>query len=197
MSNLALKGSSRIVSDYFEFSINTILFQRGIYPQEDFITIRKYDLPMVINNDEDVKSYIKNIMLQIKKWIYGKKIIKLVLAIISKSTFETIERWEFNIDIIQEETTGGKPFQEIQKEIRAIIRQITSSVSYLPQLDDEDDYTFNVLVYTDPNIPIPIEWGDTQGDGKLVQGENVENVSFASFSTDLHSINTGVSYRTN
>lgn len=33
---LALKGSSKLVTEFFEYSINTILFQRGVYPAEDF-----------------------------------------------------------------------------------------------------------------------------------------------------------------
>jgi mitotic spindle assembly checkpoint protein MAD2 len=33
---LKLKGSSRLVAEFFQYSINTILFQRGVYPAEDF-----------------------------------------------------------------------------------------------------------------------------------------------------------------
>ena len=33
---LELKGSSRLVAEFFQYSINTILFQRGVYPAEDF-----------------------------------------------------------------------------------------------------------------------------------------------------------------
>ncbi|ODV80390.1 DNA-binding protein [Suhomyces tanzawaensis NRRL Y-17324] len=197
-SKLALKGSCKIVTDYFEFAINSILFQRGIYPAEDFQTVRKYDLPLLVNVDDDVKDYILKIMLQIKKWIYGKKIVKLVLVIVSKTTVETVERWEFNININEENQSGDVPEksrQETKKEIQAIIRQITSLVSYLPMLKD-DDYTFNVMVYTDPNNPahVPIEWLDTNGDQKMLEGD-VEQVNFTSFSTDIHKVGTVVSYK--
>jgi mitotic spindle assembly checkpoint protein MAD2 len=33
---LSLRGSSKLVTEFFEYSINTILFQRGVYPAEDF-----------------------------------------------------------------------------------------------------------------------------------------------------------------
>jgi mitotic spindle assembly checkpoint protein MAD2 len=33
---LNLKGSSKLVAEFFQYSINTILFQRGVYPAEDF-----------------------------------------------------------------------------------------------------------------------------------------------------------------
>ena len=78
-SKLALKGSSKIVCDYFEFALNSILYQRGIYPQEDFVTVRKYDLPMVISDDYEVQQYIKNIMKQIKNGFMVHKSINLLL----------------------------------------------------------------------------------------------------------------------
>lgn len=35
---LALKGSSKTITEFFDFACNTILFQRGVYPPEDFTT---------------------------------------------------------------------------------------------------------------------------------------------------------------
>lgn len=197
LPKLALKGSSKIVADYFEFAIHSILFQRGIYPAEDFITVKKYDLPMVVSCDDEVKAYVKKIMDQVKKWVYGGKLSKLVVVILNKATTESIERWEFSLDIKDEESSAPeKSKQDIQREIQAIIRQITASVSYLPFLKD-DVYTFNVLVYTDPNYDarnIPTEWADTNGDGKMIDGE-AESVKFTSFSTDIHSVGTSVNYK--
>lgn len=197
---VVLKGSSKIVADYFEFAINSILFQRGIYPAEDFVTVRKYDLPMLVSNDDDVRKYINSIMVQIRKWIYGKKIAKLVVVIASKSSGDSVERWEFDISILNTEEDGSapveKPIQVIQKEIQTIIRQITSSVTYLPILDDEE-YTFNVLVHTDGNNNpqnVPLEWCDTNGDTKTLSG-NVESVSFTNFSTAVHQVGTSVKYK--
>lgn len=195
LPKLALKGSSKIVADYFEFAIHSILFQRGIYPAEDFITVKKYDLPMLVSCDDEVKAYIQKIMDQVKKWIYGGKLSKLVVVIINKATTENMERWEFSIDISNEGTLEDKGKAQIQKEIQAIIRQITASVSYLPFLKD-DDYTFNVLAYTDPTYDtrrIPTEWADTHGDGKIIN--NGESVKFTSFSTNIHQVGTSVSYK--
>lgn len=197
-SKLALKGSSKVVCDYFEFAINSILFQRGIYPAEDFQTVRKYDLPLLIAIDEDIKSYIDKFLTQIKKWVYGTKLQKLVLVIIDKLTGESVERWEFNLEIFNENndnnddnTNNGKSKDLIKKEIQAIIRQITSSTTYLPILDGE--YTFNILVYTDHNTnQIPHEWCDTKDNSLL--GE-IESVDFSSFKTNLHSVGTKVSYK--
>lgn len=196
-SKLALKGSSKTVVDFFEFAVHSILFQRGIYPPEDFVTVRKYDLPMLMSSDNDVKDYIGNIMQQLRKWIYGGRLLKLVVVIINKATTETVERWVFSVDIQKEgDEIDEKPKSQIQREIQAIFRQITASVSYLPFLQD-DEYTFNVLVYTDPSYDsrrIPSEWADTHGDGKMITGE-ADQVDFSTFSTNNHLVGTSVSYK--
>lgn len=198
LSKLSLKGSSKVVAEYFEFAIYNILFQRGIYPAEDFTTVKKYDLPMLVSADDEVKTYVETIMSQVKKWIYGGKLSKLVVVVINKHTTETVERWEFALDVTDQPngTIDEKGRPEIQKEIQAIVRQVTASVAYLPFLKD-DEYTFNVLVYTDPEYDvnnIPIEWADTKGDGKMIEGES-DSVRFSSFQTNAHTVGTSVSYK--
>lgn len=198
LSKLSLKGSSKVVADYFQFAIYNILFQRGIYPAEEFTTVKKYDLPMLVSADDDVRSYVDKIMRQVKKWIYGGKLTKLVVVILNKHTTESVERWEFALDVTSqgEVEEEGRSLATIQREIQAIIRQVTASVAYLPFLKD-DEYTFNVLVYTDSDYDvnnIPLEWSDTKGDGKLIQGET-DQVKFSSFRTDLHIVGTSVSYK--
>jgi len=78
---------------------------------------------------------------------------------------------------------------EIQSEIQSIFRQITASVTFLPQLDG--DCTFNVLVYAAADSEVPMEWGDS--DAKEIK--NGEKVQLRSFSTSNHKVDTLVSYR--
>jgi mitotic spindle assembly checkpoint protein MAD2 len=82
-----------------------------------------------------------------------------------------------------------KTEQEIQAEIAAIFRQITASVTFLPQLSG--NCTFNVLVYADADSDVPVEWGDS--DAKEI--ENGERVQLRGFSTANHRVDTLVSYR--
>ena len=57
-SIITLKGSVEIVTEFFGYSINSILYQRGIYPPESFTSVRKYGLPMMITKDEGLKKYL-------------------------------------------------------------------------------------------------------------------------------------------
>lgn len=205
-SKLALKGSCRTVTDYFEFAIHNILFQRGIYPAEDFITVRKYALPLLWLANDDVVQYIGAILAQIKRWIYAKRILKLALVIVAKLTCEIVERWEFSIsssglgendETETESERGIGPSREtIQREIQAIIRQITASAAFLPVLSDIDGegHTFNVLVHTDQEANAPSEWIDIQKDDRIVEGSH-EQVDFSAFKTSVHRIGTQVSYK--
>ncbi|ROV88666.1 hypothetical protein VPNG_10311 [Cytospora leucostoma] len=227
---LSLKGSARLVAEFFQYSIHTILYQRGVYPAEDFTVVKKYGLNMLVSSDDQVKAYIKKIMSQLDRWMVGGKISKLVIVITSKDTGEHLERWQFDVQITaspkssktskskaskeagrpaaagdensnsagaqiqqqqQQQVAPEKTEQEIQQEIAAIFRQITASVTFLPQLD-AGECTFNVLVYADADSEVPVEWGDS--DAKEI--ENGEKVQLRGFSTSSHRIETLVSYKT-
>lgn len=62
---ISLKGSTDIVTEFFNFSINTILYQRGIYPPESFKKVPKYGLSMMITIDEGLSTYLANIQRQL------------------------------------------------------------------------------------------------------------------------------------
>jgi len=85
----------------FEYSINSILFQRGVYPAEDFAAVRKYGLNMLVTADDQVKAYIRRIMAQLSRWMAGGKISKLVVVIAAKDSGEPLERWQFDVQLLR------------------------------------------------------------------------------------------------
>ncbi|KAA8894053.1 DNA-binding protein [Sphaerosporella brunnea] len=190
---LSLKGSAKLVSEFFEYSINSILFQRGVYPAEDFMPVKKYGLNMLVTNDDQVKAYIRKIMSQLSKWMLGGKISKLVVVITSKETGENLERWQFDVQLLGKAATAAKSKikteKEIQEEIQSLFRQITASVTFLPMLDGR--CSFNVLVYADGDAEVPMEWGDSDAK-EIVDGEKV---TLRSWGTSSHKVDTLVSYR--
>ncbi|AEO59445.1 hypothetical protein MYCTH_2307782 [Thermothelomyces thermophilus ATCC 42464] len=232
---LSLKGSAKLVAEFFQYSIHTILFQRGVYPAEDFTAVKKYGLNMLVSSDDQVRAYIKKIMIQLDKWMIAGKVQKLVIVITDKDTGEHVERWQFDVQILGKPSKSSKPKSksssssssqpqgttdqenaaasgpgkqqqqqqpnqnlepsrdkteaEIQAEIAALFRQITASVTFLPQL--QGDCTFNVLVYADASSEVPVEWGDSDAK-EIVNGERVQ---LRGFSTQNHRVDTLVSYR--
>jgi hypothetical protein len=80
---------------------------------------------------------------------------KVVVVVTGVTTGENLERWAFDIEADKEVTEDGggpvheKPMKEITKEIQAIIRQITASVTFLPMLGTPappDDHRFSQLL---------------------------------------------------
>ena len=186
-----------------------------MYPADDFAPVKKYGLNMLVTADDQVKAYIRRFMSQLSKWMAGGKISKLVVVIASKDTGETLERWQFDVQLLQQPKAkkreaavddaavdeNGVPLEdgkvkekeksekEIQEEIQSLFRQITASVTFLPMLDGR--CTFNVLVYADGDADVPMEWGDSDAK-EIVDGEKV---TLRSWGTSSHRVDTLVSYR--
>jgi len=116
---LSLKGSSKLVSEFFEYSINSILFQRGVYPAEDFAAVRKYGLNMLVTADDQVKAYIRRIMAQLSRWMAGGKISKLVVVIAAKDSGEPLERWQFDVQLLRNDNNNNKPPAGAKKRVVA------------------------------------------------------------------------------
>lgn len=81
----------------FQYSIHSILYQRGVYPAEDFTVVKKYGLNMLVSSDDQVKAYIRKIMSALDRWMKDGKISKLVIVVTEKDTGEHVERWQFDV----------------------------------------------------------------------------------------------------
>ncbi len=65
-SVITLKGSTDIVKEFFHFSINNILYQRGIYPPETFKRVGHYGLSLMVSTDEELIKYLQDINKQLE-----------------------------------------------------------------------------------------------------------------------------------
>ncbi|KAJ3343365.1 Mitotic spindle checkpoint component mad2 [Gonapodya sp. JEL0774] len=181
---LTLKGSTDIVTEFFA--------------PEDFKTVKKYGLHLLVSADDKVQRYLKTLLGQVERWLMASAISKLVLVIIAKDTRETVERWQFDIQLEKDPQNenapatnrGLKSEKAIHDEIQAVLRQITASVSFLPILDEP--CTFNVLAYTDKDAEIPPDWKDSNS---ALLPENAQHVRLRGFGTGVHRVESMVAYR--
>ncbi|KAJ6321477.1 hypothetical protein OIU77_011531 [Salix suchowensis] len=174
---ITLRGSAAIVSEFFGYAANSILYNRGVYPEESFAKVKKYGLPMLLTNDEGVKSFISNLNAQLSEWLEAGKLQRVVLVIMSKDTNEVLERWNFSIEtdseVVEKGVSREKSDKEIMREIQAIMR------------------VFDVLAYTDKDVAVPFTW--IESDPKLIA--NPQMVKLHSFDTKIHKVDTLVSYK--
>ena len=197
------------MTEFFGYAVNSILYQRGLYPPSTFEVKKKYGLGMLVSSDEEIKTYLVSVLDQINEWLIEKKLEKLVLVISSVRKRETVERWVFDIETdseigLEEDGENVKPpnngaeeknkkyeksKQDITNEIAAIMRQIAASVTFLPLLEDE--CSFDLIVYTNKDSETPQEWEES--DPRFIR--NAETVKLRSFSTKVHSVEAAVAYK--
>lgn len=181
-----------MVTEFFSYGVNTLLFQRGIYPPENFTRVEKYGLTLLVSTDPGVKTFMDNVLGQMKKWIKIKELKRVVVVVASIATREVLERWAFDV-VLQEDNdenvdVGLKDERKIMGEIQAVIRQITASVSFLPLL--EAACSFDMLIYTNQDTEVPAKWEESGA--KIIKDR--EEVRLRSFSTSVHNVEASVSY---
>jgi len=191
---VTLRGSAAIVSEFFNYGVNSILYQRGIYPPESFTRKQEYGLTLLVSTEPEVNKFLDNVLAQIKDWLEQRKIKKLVVVLKSVESQETLERWEFKIE--SEKDADGELLEKAEKdekkikaEIRDVIRQITASVTFLPLLDCL--CSFDILIYSHSDTEVPDQWGESDPCYII----NSEEVKLRSFSTGITKVEAAVSYK--
>lgn len=64
-SEITIKGSVEIVTEFFGYAVNSILYQRGVYPPESFTAVAKYGLSLLVTSDEGLKTYLAQVLRQV------------------------------------------------------------------------------------------------------------------------------------
>lgn len=194
---ITLRGSTDTVVEFFGFAINSILYQRGVYPAESFAQVSKYGLKILVTQDKGLQAYIGEVLEQIKGWMMNSQVKKLVVVVASQISGDTLERWTFDVQQVNEKAVAEGQVQQTQadlvrqqKDIQSIIRQITASVTFLPLLDEP--CSFDLLIYTDKFADVPEAWDES--DPKYIVGGSQE-VKLRSFTTMVHKVEGAVSYK--
>merc|ERR1712130_320245 len=115
-NKITLRGSTAIVSEFFGYAINSILYQRAIYPEEHFEAKKKYNLQIMVTKNNDLRAYLNKILQQMQQWLIKGNIRKFVLVIASIDDGKSNGKKKIK--------SKKKAIKEIQNEIRGIIRQI-------------------------------------------------------------------------
>lgn len=191
-------------SDYncpTEYGINSILFQRGIYPPEDFQSHQQYGLTILMSKDEKIVQFLENVLCQAEEWMSKNALDKISLIVTNVHTKETLECWDFKVQTELEDVTentdpnapvtSNKQIKRIQQEIGSVMRQISATVSYLPLLDCI--CSFDVLIHTLKDCAVPDKWNEAEA----VFIQNSQAVQLRSFSTGLHKVDTVVNFKMN
>merc|ERR1740117_1747873 len=105
---ITLRGSTDTVVEFFGFAINSILYQRGVYPAESFAQVTKYGLKILVTQDRGLQAYIGEVLEQIKGWMMNSEVKKLVVVVASQLSGDTLERWTFDVKVNQDAPVEGQ-----------------------------------------------------------------------------------------
>lgn len=195
--SILLQGpSTETVSEFFQYALSSVLYQRGVYPAENFEPTKKFGITVMSVKDMKLRVYLNDVMTYFTDWLKTGTLQKAVLVIVGASSGEVLERWSFDVSVTPAGSgqQGDDPRDDAQdatmlKEIQAIIRQITASVTFLPLLDET--CSIDLLAYTDKDAAVPVEWEES--DAKIIPGG--ANVQLRSFKTSVHRVDALVSYK--
>jgi mitotic spindle assembly checkpoint protein MAD2 len=182
-----------MVTEFFGYAVQAILYSRALYPDTSFAQEQKYGLSLMITTEESVKSFIDNILKQLHLWLLQKQANKLILAVKDVETDEVIETWRFDVDSASEREEEEVDIVKIRQGIQNLMRQIISSVAFLPIPDGDVRRSFDLLVYTSKDVETPPLWCETGP--QLVTHKNREEVRLPGFSTGIHKVDAAVAYK--
>jgi mitotic spindle assembly checkpoint protein MAD2 len=63
-NTVTLRGSTDTVSEFFQYALSSVLYQRGIYPAENFEPQRKYNLTVMAVKDPKLTLYLQSVLRQ-------------------------------------------------------------------------------------------------------------------------------------
>ena len=52
--------------DVSAYGINSILYQRGLYPPESFTRVQKYNLTLLVTDDVELNNYLNSVVSQVR-----------------------------------------------------------------------------------------------------------------------------------
>lgn len=61
---ITLKGSTSTVTEFFQYALSSILYQRGVYPPENFEPKKQYGLTVMAVKDTDLSKYLSTVLGQ-------------------------------------------------------------------------------------------------------------------------------------
>lgn len=188
---LILEGSAATVTEFFEVCLNSILFQRQIYSTGHFKSETKWGLPQMMAASADLKTHLQKIINQLRIWLVKGSITQLTLTI-ADSANTAVESWRFQLHLDATDTESENDANAAAsrlENLRAVLRQINMSVTFLPVLT-ESEYTFYVSVTECDQEETPPDWAESEAR----QVHDPQKVSFKSLDTGFYSVDIAVEY---
>ena len=179
-----LRDSTARVTEFVGFALNSVLYHRGLYPANTFQEVQRHGVPLWITVNETVKLYLTGVLSQIAEWLAGHQVKKILLPIKPIGSSDPLEVWTFTIQTAQNTGKAG----DLGKDLQEMTRQISASVTFLPE--KTRDCTFEIYVLTEQDCEEPSQWTET----KPVRWSGGQVLPLRAFTAPCHKVTTEVLY---
>jgi mitotic spindle assembly checkpoint protein MAD2B len=167
--------------DFLTVCIHTILYERGVYPQEAFISARKYNYPVRQSRHPDLCDWINDAVKAIEGELLKGNVSRVAIVIFSKyddplerfvfdlSKFPVVNRRDWYIEFAarpenQSEVEKKVRSTNMDEQFRAVINKLAFCKRDLEPLPD--DCSFNIAIElkdeAEPPIGNPQPWVPVQ-----------------------------------
>lgn len=66
-NTITLKGSTDTVTEFFQYAMSSILYQRGVYPPENFEPQKKFGITVMAVKDPKLATYLQTVLQQFSR----------------------------------------------------------------------------------------------------------------------------------
>ena len=161
-------------TDFLTVAIHTILYERGIYPADTFISTRKYNFPVRQNRHPKVCSWINDAVSSVSALLL-KGTVRRVVVVIYSQDLEVMERFLFDVErfpvvdpkeaFTEFEAREGQgdlkiSVTDVEEQLRATIRRLAYTGSKMAPLPEGCTYTVAVELRDQVDPPIGVSLGD-------------------------------------
>ena len=189
--SISLKRSTDLVTEFIKYAVNTILSQRGVYLPDHFHMVKKYGQTVLVTQDLILENYLEGRLKQIDTLLLTVA-TQLVVKIVSKDSRMPLEKWVFDINLVQRPPQGtlgqaqaSEPEARIQAEIHFKLKQIVSTMTFLPIIDGPTSY--DIFIHT--HEPAGLGYKEcVNTDPAAMEAGKSQWVILPSFSTVVHRV---------
>ena len=82
--SINIKGSAKVVSEFFCYAVQSVLWQRGVYAEDTFERKHEYDTVLQVTKDEKLKQYLGSVLGQVEHWAAEGKLQQLVVGAVEE-----------------------------------------------------------------------------------------------------------------
>lgn len=168
-----------IVSVFIDFvtvAIHTILYERTIYPQTSFLSVRKYNFPVHQNRHPKVCEWINDAVSSLEAELLKCTVDRVAVVIFTKAN-KPVERYVFDVSRLptvpfadldtplERSTSNGEkstilPLVNVEEQLRGTMSKLANCGSSLKELLEGCSFTLAIELKDsgEPPLSHPQQW---------------------------------------